>query len=542
MKKRSLQTVIAAALVITMATGVPVINGWSVSAAQAESSVQSVTVSPKTLTLEVGKISKLSASVAPANAKDQTVTWSTSDAKIASVDKQGTVTAKAAGEATITATAGGKTASCTVTVNKVVVPETLTAGSDGVADDNKVRAMLEDQKGARPVIKLQSGSVKVSAGVLKDVLKENSKIQEITFAVKGSKPYTITYTRAQIKEIRSKKDLCFDVSISETTKKSGSVITFDVKEIPSKISPKMKLTVSESFANKTLELYADDMLVAKDLKVKRSSTPMVAGAYRPDAEPVVAAANKTSKAEKPSKPAKTYYYSVDEIPISSGEYELRVVKSGDNTSTGKAPLLDSKEVQMAVDGTYQFLVKGNQDTKNLKVSVSDPKVASVKLKDRNDSRGARYEVTAKAVGKTEVQVTYKGASATMKVEVKPAGTVPTIYSRGSITLDTAQYKMAPGNQYTIGSVIRNQTGKELTAAEMRGLVTSGRLKVYDSRTGSVAQLEQLPTGNFQVTGKNPGTCYIVYEIGGTHASIRIDVQKGIRARGSAVRNTSYFTR
>ncbi len=542
MKKRSLQTVIAAALVITMATGVPVINGWSVSAAQAESSVQSVTVSPKTLTLEVGKTSKLSASVAPANAKDQTVTWSTSDAKIASVDKQGTVTAKAAGEATITATAGGKTASCTVTVNKVVVPETLTAGSDGVADDNKVRAMLEDQKGARPVIKLQSGSVKVSAGVLKDVLKENSKIQEITFAVKGSKPYTITYTRAQIKEIRSKKDLCFDVSISETTKKSGSVITFDVKEIPSKISPKMKLTVSESFANKTLELYADDMLVAKDLKVKRSSTPVVAGAYRPDAEPVVAAANKTSKAEKPSKPAKTYYYSVDEIPISSGEYELRVVKSGDNTSTGKAPLLDSKEVQMAVDGTYQFLVKGNQDTKNLKVSVSDPKVASVKLKDRNDSRGARYEVTAKAVGKTEVQVTYKGASATMKVEVKPAGTVPTIYSRGSITLDTAQYKMAPGNQYTIGSVIRNQTGKELTAAEMRGLVTSGHLKVYDSRTGSVAQLEQLPTGNFQVTGKNPGTCYIVYEIGGTHASIRIDVQKGIRARGSAVRNTSYFTR
>lgn len=550
MKKKGLRTVIAAALVMVVATGVPVAQAWAAPASQGqestENTVQSVRISQKTLALEVGKTAKLSATVTPAGGNPPGVTWSTSDAKVATVDQNGTVTAKAAGEAVIQAQAGDQTASCTVTVKKVAVPETLSAGPGGVAEESKVRAMLEDQKGSRPVLKLQSGRVKVSAGVLKDLLKENSKIQEISFAVKGAKPYRITYTRAQLKGIRDKKDLSFEVNVSETSsKQTGSVIKLDVKDIPAKVTPKLTVTVSESFANKTLELYADDLLIAKDLKVKRSSSPVVAGAYLPEMEPVVAAANKTSS-KKPTKPSKTYYYSVEGLPVSSGEYELRVAGSGDNsssnqTSSNQGPALDTKEVQMAVDGTYQFLVKGNQDTKNLKVSVKDPKVASVTLKDRKDSRGARYEVKAKAKGKTEIQVTYKGGTTNMQVEVKPAGTIPTIYSKGSITLDTAQYKMAPGNQYTIGSVIRSKDGKELTTEQIRGLVTSGRLKVRDSRTGSVVELKQLPTGNFQVTGKNPGTTYIIYEIGGTHASVRIDVQKGAKARGSAVRNTSYFT-
>lgn len=197
--------------------------------------------------------------------------------------------------------------------------------------------------------------------------------------------------------------------------------------------------------------------------------------------------------------------------------------------------LDTKTAKVSVKGTYQFLVLGNNDAENLKVETQNPTVASVELVQAGDARGALYQVEGVAVGTATIRVTYRGQSVTMPVQVTPA------VARGSITLDTAQYSMAPKNQYTIGTVIRDASGKTLTGAQTRELVQTGRLKVRDSRMGSVVTLEQLPDGNYRVTGKNPGTCYIVYEIGGTHASVRVDVEKRVKQHGSAVRNTSYFT-
>ena len=54
----------------------------------------------------------------PDNATNKTVIWSSSNASVASVDANGTVTAVAEGSATITAKAGDKSATCTVTVKK----------------------------------------------------------------------------------------------------------------------------------------------------------------------------------------------------------------------------------------------------------------------------------------------------------------------------------------------------------------------------------------------------------------------------------------
>ena len=77
--------------------------------------VSTVKLSKKALNLKEGASAVLKAKVLPANATDKTVTWATSDSAVADV-ADGTVTAKAAGTAVITATAGDKTASCTVTV------------------------------------------------------------------------------------------------------------------------------------------------------------------------------------------------------------------------------------------------------------------------------------------------------------------------------------------------------------------------------------------------------------------------------------------
>ena len=82
--------------------------------------VESVTLDQNTLSLEVGKTETLTATVAPDDATDKTVTWTTDNAEVATVE-DGTVTAVAVGEAVITAKAGDKTATCSVTVTPAVV-------------------------------------------------------------------------------------------------------------------------------------------------------------------------------------------------------------------------------------------------------------------------------------------------------------------------------------------------------------------------------------------------------------------------------------
>ena len=78
--------------------------------------VNSVSLNFETLTLTVDETKQLTATVLPDNATDKAVTWETSNSAIATV-ADGLVTAKAQGNANITAKAGGKSATCSVVVN-----------------------------------------------------------------------------------------------------------------------------------------------------------------------------------------------------------------------------------------------------------------------------------------------------------------------------------------------------------------------------------------------------------------------------------------
>ena len=81
----------------------------------------------KTATVYAGEKLTLKASVVPADANNQSITWSTSNKAVATVDSKGVVTGVKAGTATITVKSaeGGFTAKCTVTVKQHVTSITL---------------------------------------------------------------------------------------------------------------------------------------------------------------------------------------------------------------------------------------------------------------------------------------------------------------------------------------------------------------------------------------------------------------------------------
>ena len=78
--------------------------------------VESVTLSQNVATLIEGNALDLTATVTPDYATDKTVTWSSSDEEVATVDEKGHITAVTPGTVTITATAGTVKATCEVTV------------------------------------------------------------------------------------------------------------------------------------------------------------------------------------------------------------------------------------------------------------------------------------------------------------------------------------------------------------------------------------------------------------------------------------------
>ena len=66
--------------------------------------VESVEITTQTQTIETGATLQLNATVSPSNVFDNTVTWTSSNDKVASVDSHGVLTAKTPGTVTITAT------------------------------------------------------------------------------------------------------------------------------------------------------------------------------------------------------------------------------------------------------------------------------------------------------------------------------------------------------------------------------------------------------------------------------------------------------
>lgn len=115
--------------------------------------IQSITLNKSELTLTKGQSETLVATLKPEDTSDNTVTWSSSNQTVATVDSNGKVTAVGGGEATITAKAGGKSASCVVTVEVPV--ESISLNRDnitlGEGESATLRATLDPKNATAPV-------------------------------------------------------------------------------------------------------------------------------------------------------------------------------------------------------------------------------------------------------------------------------------------------------------------------------------------------------------------------------------------------------
>lgn len=139
--------------------------------------VESIALNKDEITLDLNGTTTetLIATVLPTDATDPTVTWESDKPEIATVDG-GKVTAVAVGEAKITATAGGKTATCKVTV---VAPETKVdqkiIGEEGAYDGKTLIKLGKIFKNALAnsfiaVKNETTGATKTSSKTIADIL------------------------------------------------------------------------------------------------------------------------------------------------------------------------------------------------------------------------------------------------------------------------------------------------------------------------------------------------------------------------------------
>ena len=113
-------------ITITATSTVDTTKSGTVTISVTEKAVESISI-PSTATLNVGETITLSVTYTPADATNREVTWTSSDASVATVSEAGVVTALKSGSTTLTATSksGSKTATCTVTVKPAVESVTI---------------------------------------------------------------------------------------------------------------------------------------------------------------------------------------------------------------------------------------------------------------------------------------------------------------------------------------------------------------------------------------------------------------------------------
>ena len=207
--------------------------------------VTGVTLNKSELILDTrtgSRSEKLIATVSPANATNQDVTWRSRDPGVATVDADGTVTAVSEGSTTITVTTvdGGRTAQCRVRVGTTVSvtgirlsKETLTLNT---GDTETLTATIEPDNATDKTIEWRSSNSSVakvdSTGMVTAVSEGEARITAMTSSPGVSAQCEVSVKRAPLKSLEITKNDGSLIGEKGVTLTPGGSVTLAVKTTP----------------------------------------------------------------------------------------------------------------------------------------------------------------------------------------------------------------------------------------------------------------------------------------------------------------------
>lgn len=166
--------------------------------------VTDVSINQASAEIIIGETLQLNATVTPSNASQIEVNWASSAPSVAKVSNQGLVTALAEGSAVISATVGGKTGVCTVTVKSNITPS-VTVGAEHISSISvilKGKANLGNTSSSNLMVGFQYSK---SSGILPSnsitvEAKDADSEYNYSVSITGLEPGTTYYYRSFVRE------------------------------------------------------------------------------------------------------------------------------------------------------------------------------------------------------------------------------------------------------------------------------------------------------------------------------------------------------
>ena len=416
--------------------------------------VESVTLDKSSLELNEGETATLTATVKPDNASDKTVTWSSSKTSVATVDANGKVTAVAEGNATITAKAGNKSATCSVTVTKnVVAVESITLDKSSLelteGETATLTATVKPDNATNKTVTWTSSSSSIAT------VDQNGKITAVSegtatiTAKAGDKTASCTVTVK--KKVVAVESVTLDKSSLELTEGETATLTATVK--PDNATNK---TVTWSSSNASIATVDQN---GKVTAVAEGTATITAKAGEKTATCTVA--------------VKKNVVAVESITLDKSSLELTEGETATLTATVKPDNATNKTVTWSSDKTS---------------------VATV------DANG---KVTAVAEGTATITAKAGDKTATCSVTVKK-----NVIAVESVTLDITSTILNTGETLTLTATVKpdNATDKTVT---------------WSSSNSSVATVD----ANGKVTAVAQGTAIVTAKAGDKTATCTVIVMK-----------------
>ena len=347
--------------------------------------VTGVTLDKTSTSITVGETETLTATVSPADATNKAVTWSSSDASVASV-ADGVVTANKVGTATITATSAAdstKKASCTVTVTAKPA-QTITAADVTAAygDSGKKVSASTDGDGA------------------------------ISYAVKsGSEDYIAVAADGTL-TIKKAGTAYVTVTAAETENYAAAAKDVKVTISPKSITPEVTVNVpSEGYTY-------DGSDKTPGVTVKNGDTILVQDQdYTVSYADNINAGTNTAKVTVSAKAGGNYTWTAVEKPFSIGKADQTI--SGGNFSATVGSTVDLSK-KFSAQGTLSYEITGT--------NITGSSVSGNTLTVGSTAGSFDLKVSAAATGNyTAAEKTVTVTVSAKKTQVITAADVSAIY-------------------------------------------------------------------------------------------------------------------